>query len=237
MTLFCEFTHQAPGGTLHIGTIGKTGSTVDYTAPFSIQRQQEKELLASVTAIESSHIVFLDQVHGDGIITLREYPSNDAPTAGEADALVSALPGLCLVIRTADCAPVFLFDPHCPVMAAVHSGWRGCQLGISGKALGVMVREYGADPRRIRGWVLPAISPRSYRIQDDVGQFFPHSVHRHGNDLHLDIPHAICSDLELQGVPREQITVVDSCTLENRDMLFSHRRGDSGRNLNFCWLR
>jgi copper oxidase (laccase) domain-containing protein len=44
----------------------------------------------------------LDQVHGRDVLAVDERPENSSYTYGTADAMVTSLPGLCLVIRTAD---------------------------------------------------------------------------------------------------------------------------------------
>ena len=54
------------------------------------------------------------------------------------DALVTNQPGICLMVLSADCVPVLLFEPEKRVVAAVHAGWRGTAAEIVGVTVRVM---------------------------------------------------------------------------------------------------
>lgn len=43
----------------------------------------------------------------------------------DTDGMVTDIPGINLVIYTADCMPVSFYDPVKKVIAVAHSGWRG----------------------------------------------------------------------------------------------------------------
>ncbi|MFZ0936866.1 MAG: laccase domain-containing protein, partial [Bryobacteraceae bacterium] len=44
---------------------------------------------------------------------------------GAGDALLENTPGAVVAVKTADCVPLLLVDPHHRAVAAVHAGWRG----------------------------------------------------------------------------------------------------------------
>ncbi|MBN1531424.1 MAG: laccase domain-containing protein, partial [Spirochaetes bacterium] len=164
------FRAPTPAG-FSVGVAHRPSNGVDYTLPFGDSRREEKRLLGSITSLPGNRIVFLNQVHGDGIIDIAS-PPDDAPWAGDADALVTAIPGICLVIRTADCVPVFLMDPVRRVLGAVHSGWKGTRLEIARKAMEFMARRYGTSSRDVWACLLPSIGPASYRVNRDVFDLF-----------------------------------------------------------------
>jgi copper oxidase (laccase) domain-containing protein len=71
-----------------------------------------------------------EQTHGNGVAVV------DRPgRAPGADALVTRQRGLPLVIRCADCAPVFLVDRQTPAIALIHSGKKGTQADVVGNTL------------------------------------------------------------------------------------------------------
>jgi YfiH family protein len=199
-------------------------------------RRDEKALIHTLTGIEPRHTVMLNQVHGDAIVALDGYPGEDLPWIGEADGLVTTLPGLCLVIRTADCVPVFAFDAARRVLGAVHSGWRGCRLGIAQKLIELMTRRYGSKPEDIRVAVLPAIGPHSYTVGEEVAAHFPGAASRRDGQIYLDLVKTIADPLVAMGVPRSGISTPTRCTMKDNGALFSHRMGDKGRNLNFGYI-
>jgi hypothetical protein len=71
------------------------------------------------TAVGDLPLAVPRQVHGTRVAL------GDADTRPEADALVTAEPGLAVGVVTADCVPVLLVDRRVRAAAAVHAGWRG----------------------------------------------------------------------------------------------------------------
>lgn len=214
-----------------IGTIGRASNRIDYSMPPESIRHAEKELLRTFIEIPFEKIVMLNQVHGDAIIELDEYPKDDLPWTAEADGMVTALPGLCLVIRTADCVPVFAFDERNKLLGAVHSGWKGCMRDITGKLIRMM-KVRGSIPSDISLFILPSIGPDSYRVNEDVARHFPQETIKKNDELFVDLWKSVERSALREGILPEKIFRADMCTLQNENY-FSHRRGDIGRNLNF----
>jgi len=218
------------------GVIGKTGNYTDYSRDPSDIRRSEKEILRSATGIETAHIIFLNQVHGDRILEIDTPPVNDMTDAGDADALMTSTPGLCLVIRTADCVPVLFYDRKNLAIAAGHSGWRGTEKMICRNIAGRMREKYGTENRDLFVYILPSIGPDSYTVNRDVADLFSmDSVEKNGL-IYLDLWQNIERGLKDEGVPSDNIFNTRLCNLENHESFFSHRKGDTGRNLNFIFL-
>ena len=87
---------------LSAGVAARAINNVDYNLSRGDIRRAEKAILERITGIETRNIVMLEQVHGDSIIHVVSKPSDDQVAAAEADGLITALPGICLVIRTAE---------------------------------------------------------------------------------------------------------------------------------------
>jgi homoserine O-acetyltransferase len=90
----------------------------------------------------------------------------------EADALVTATPGLVLGIVTADCAPVLFADVERQVIGAAHAGWRGAFGGVIAATVEAMAAVMGGSlggmqalswslqyPNRVRHAVVIASAP------------------------------------------------------------------------------
>ncbi len=219
-----------------LGVVPATMNRIDYSAHTDKIRFEEKLLLEGVTGIAQKDILMLNQVHGDDIIEVDTYPRNNLPFTGDADGLVTALPGLCLVIRTADCVPVFIADRTRRVLGAAHSGWRGCRLDITGKLASLMRKKYNCVPANMEAFIFPAIGPDSYRVNDDVARHFPEdTIHRDGS-TYVDLRKSVTRSLRNAGLDAARIHLAGICTLLDR-RYFSHRRGDGGRNLNFAFIK
>jgi polyphenol oxidase len=227
-------TGDLPG--LVIGVAGRRANPAAYGVNPAAARSEEKRFLSRVTGLTGEHILALDQLHGDTILAVEAPPADDILIYGEADGLVTALPGVCLVIRTADCVPVFVFDRKRRVLGAVHSGWRGTRLGIAGKLVREMKRLHGSSPVDLGAYILPSIGPDSYTVGRDVADLFPGDIIEKVGALYLDLWRSIERSLAGEGVDAGRIFNARTCTLTRRDEFFSHRGGDAGRNLNFAFM-
>ncbi|MDB5562056.1 MAG: pgeF [Hyphomicrobiales bacterium] len=171
--------------------------------------------LATVTQIHSSRVVTLNRPLGAG----------DRP---EADAIVTALPGIALGILTADCAPILFADPVAGVIGAAHAGWKGAIDGILANTVAAMVA-LGAHPSRIVASIGPTISPQNY----EVGPEFAESLlarHRdasnriarpNGGREHFDLPGFVFDQLHDAGVGLVNDLAI--CTYADPKRYFSHR--------------
>ena len=96
--------------------------------------------------MDSAYPVLSRQVHrddvrlctaadaGKGLIRDRDY---------DADALITAKKGLPLVVFSADCGTILLYDPVQEAIGAVHAGWRGVASGLAAKTVRRMQETFG----------------------------------------------------------------------------------------------
>ena len=99
------------------------------------------------------------QPHGNRIAAVQN-PGRVA----DVDALSTATVGLPLIIRVADCGPVFFYDPVRRVIALAHSGRRGTEGNIVGETLSHLQATYGSRPEDIIVELGPCIRPPHYEI-------------------------------------------------------------------------
>jgi hypothetical protein len=222
---------------LHCGIAARKAIDFEQDGDLLSIRKKEKSLLSDLTGIRPGSIHFLRQVHGDTILTVPSHKATGSQvSAGEGDALITSRAGEVLVIRTADCVPVVLFDPEVPILAMVHSGWRSTRLNITGKVLDLMENRFGSKPENIHVAILPGIGPFAYEVQKDVAQHFPDHVRPSGERFLLDLPGAIAREASDKGILKHNLYITEHCTLSEKEEFFSHRGGDRGRNLNYAWF-
>lgn len=169
-------------------------------------------------------IVRTSQVHGTRVVKVEAAPSAGTTVdVGECDALVTSLPGIALVVQTADCVPILLAGDN--AIGVVHAGWRGTAAGVAGAAAEAL-RALTADPGSVRAWLGPAIGACCYEVGGEVADRFD------GEFLHasssgrfrLDLPAVVRSQLEAAGIPRERISSHPSCTMCGGPRFASWRR-------------
>lgn len=185
------------------------------------------------------------QVHGDGIILIKN--SSDAARYAqvEADAVICSQWGVPIAVRTADCVPVLIAHPK-RVIAVVHAGWRGTSLAILEKTLLRMRAEFGLDLSELAVAIGPAIGPECYEVGEEVAEVFQKgkdSVHvkasANGKYL-LDLKAINEAQARRLGVIAASIERRPECTRCLPQDFFSHRaalaRGEAQTGRNYSWL-
>jgi YfiH family protein len=180
---------------------------------------------ARVAAWAGGPVAWATQVHGTHVHVLDGPDEARQDTVGDADALLTALPGTGVGVLVADCVPVLLADPVARVVAAAHAGRRGLAGGVVQATLAAMVAR-GADPARVRAAVGPAISGPRYEVpaamRDEVEAAVPGTActTEHGTPG-LDLPAGVAGLLRAAGV--RDVHLTGWCT-DADPRFFSHRR-------------
>lgn len=122
--------------------------------------------------VPGGELVLLRQVHSPVALSVEApFSADERP---EADALVTATPGLVLGIVTADCAPVLLADRRAGVIGAAHAGWRGAHGGVL-EAVVEEMEALGAHREDMAAAIGPAIALESYEVDDAFRASFTQS--------------------------------------------------------------
>lgn len=201
----------------------------------AINRKRVKE------AMGVGSLLSANQVHGTDVFCLSESPSGDVQ-GGKADALVTDVSDVGLMIQQADCQAVLLFDPVRQVIAAVHCGWRGSVKGILSRVIGFMQEKYGTVPSDLCAVISPSLGPC-------CGEFINHKKELPLDfrefmvrDNHFDFWRISRYQLVSCGMIEERIQTAAVCTCCSDDF-FSYRRavrqsgGVTGRNCSVICLQ
>lgn len=168
------------------------------------------------------------QIHSPRVVHVT-HPADSAATRPQADALVTATPGLALGILSADCQPVLFFDPTAKVIGAAHAGWKGAKDGVLEATL-VAMEELGAARDKINAVIGPTISQTAYEVGSDFfetfyqtdpgyGRFFASGA---GDRFHFDLPAFGLHRLREAGVAQAEWT--RHCTYRDESRFYSYRR-------------
>ena len=175
-------------------------------------------------------LVFLNQVHGDGIKILKQKdnkrlnglePGRDTC---EADAVITDMKGVILVIQVADCQAVMLFDPQKKVVANIHSGWRGSLKNIIGKCIVEMETVFGCRPENILAGIGPSLGPCCGEFINYRNEI-PRSYwgYKQENSDYFDFWAVSRDQLTTAGVIHDNIENMNLCTRCNTDLFYSYR--------------
>lgn len=206
--------------------------------------------LCAVLGTNPNKLVLSKQVHGDTVLHVTAEDAGKGylvPSDYTTDALITDVPELSLVVFSADCVIILLYDPVSRSVGAVHAGWRGTALGLPAKAVGEMVRLFGADPAHMRAAVGPGIGACCFETRSDVPDAMRTAF---GSDVEvfitpknpknpkdpkdtgkwmLDLKAINAWRLREAGV--ETIDVCPLCTACRPDLYWSHRKLGNRRGL------
>lgn len=195
---------------------------------------ENRRRAAATIGLSIQDLVFGNQVHGHTAVEVTRAhrgrgSMSEQDVVAEADALVTADPGVGLAIMVADCVPMVLYDPKTATLAGVHAGWKGTVASVVQSAIALMV-DKGARAQDILAGIGPAIAATRYQVGDDVAAAarptFGSNTERvlepdgHGK-WHFDLREANRLLLEDAGVPEGNIAVCDLDTADGR--FFSDR--------------
>ena len=160
----------------------------------------------------------------------------------ETDALVTQQKNVFLTVLTADCFPVFLFDPLSFTVSIVHAGWKGTQAGIIENVFYTLKNELKIRVKHLLAAIGPGLQSECFEVREDVsGQFEDRylSSPAGSRKTYLNLLQVILDKLLAQGVPREQIEYSRECTRCCAEKFYSYRRQgkDSGRMMGVIGIR
>ncbi|WEX86097.1 peptidoglycan editing factor PgeF [Sinorhizobium garamanticum] len=194
---------------------------------------------------EPRRLATVHQIHSPDAVVVDGSYDGARP---DADALVTATPGIVLGVLSADCGPVLFADPQAGVIGAAHAGWKGALGGILESTIEAMI-SLGARRDRIIACLGPSISRTHYEVgaefverfiaaDEDYASFFSPSG-RNGHAM-FDLPGLTIRRLMEAGVTAENLNI---CTYADEDRFFSYRRTthrqepDYGRQMSAICIR
>lgn len=179
------------------------------------------------------HLVVLRQCHGDTLWAvepgdLGKGAFSRESALGDGDGLMTCHPGIPLGINIADCVPVFICGGG--IVAVVHAGRVGTELGIASRAVDEIGRLYGVDPISLFALIGPSAGPCCYRVGTDVRDAAVQKGLLTRGDT-LDLWESNRVQLRAAGLPDAHISVDSWCTICQPGYYSYRARGTTERNL------
>ncbi len=200
--------------------------------------QQNRQLMAQAMGYQDADTRTTWQVHSADVLVLQDRSPQPWPPI-QCDAVITAQVDLPLVMRFADCVPLFFHDPVESVIGLAHAGWRGTVTGVGPATVLTMRDAFGCQPENIIAGIGPSIGPDQYEVgpevvsqvqeafEDSAGLILPPTGK--GHNPRLDLWEANRRALAGAGVKR--IEAARICTASNTHEFYSHRaeQGNTGR--------
>ncbi len=208
-------------------------------APENVRKNHE--ILASALGFDPDMLVLTHQTHSDRVrqVTAADCLGADHHAYPPCDGLITDTDGLALMIFTADCTPILLYDPVTGAVGAAHAGWRGTAEDIAGKTAAAMAESFGSRPADLCAAIGPNIGECCFQTDGDVpqamraafGQEAEKWIRPDGEKYYVNLKALNALALRRAGVVNIQIST--ACTACQPARFWSHRvhgasRGSQG---------
>ncbi len=175
----------------------------------------------------------LDQVHGDKFYNSSKL--DDKILIG--DAIYSTYLDEILIVKTADCMPIFFWSTKEKLIGLIHSGWKGTALGIAEKLFLELKKKYSLES--IQAYLGPCIRQNQYEVGEDLKVQFPNETHSAFKEISnskylLDLKKILQQNLKNHQIPI-QLQDDEICSKLSSEF-YSHRNKETGRNLNLIYM-
>jgi hypothetical protein len=215
-----------------------------------LQGWASRRVVAAITDRRTNHRAFLrqfapaagtveaEQVHGSSVAVVRRSDPPSQLVAG-CDALVTDAAGLVLLIRTADCLPVFFAAPRRGVVGLAHAGWRGLSSALLRRTLAVLHHAFQVHPGELSVAIGPAIRACCYEVGEEFAPRFGSFVQIRSGRRTCDLIGAAVEQLRSGGVRPARIADARRCTACETAQWFSLRRegAQTGRLVSAIMVR
>lgn len=250
--LLWRFSMSAPGTQVYFTSRPGGSSRAPYDSlnlgfhvgddPGSVR--ENRTLLCSTLGLDPLRVISPRQRHTTEIAVPGMEDIGAGATTEESffdpcDGLMTKLQGVPLLLHFADCVPVVLTaeTDGGPAVSVIHAGRQGLMDGIVSKAVSMLKDETGATRDSITAAIGPAIGPCCYEVDEETAvafeeRFSPDRV----KGRFLDLRQAVVDELVAATLWRDNIFVLEICTVCD-DHFFSYRRdGVTGRHGAIAWI-
>ncbi|MFA5089197.1 MAG: peptidoglycan editing factor PgeF, partial [Candidatus Omnitrophota bacterium] len=206
----------------------------NFQDPFSVK---QKKYLADILGPAYPNVFNIRQVHGADVLIVSptRFPYKEIP---QADGTLTKFVDFPLAVRTADCLPVFIYDPVKKAIGLVHAGWRGSRQKVVVHAVKLMREKWRTKPQDLKVAFGPAIQSCCYEVERRFKRYFPKAVIERSGRYYLDLPKVNRDQLLKAGVKAKNIYDRRLCTCGD-PQFFSYRRDgpSAGRMISVLMMK
>lgn len=176
--------------------------------------KKNREKICDSLGIEKNNLISANQTHSKNIkvvdeLFLKNYAGQEID---KIDGFVTALPDIALMIQVADCQAILFYDQTKKVVAAIHAGWRGLAMDISGAAIRMMRKEFGVDSANILVGIAPSLGPCCSFFSNPESELPCKFEKFIDKQKRVDLWSFSLAQLQNHGIPKRNIELARVCT-------------------------
>jgi polyphenol oxidase len=185
-------------------------------------------------------IAWCKQPHEDKVYIA----DTDLVFLASADAIITKEKQLPLLIRTADCLPVMIYDPKNEIIANIHAGWRSQSKNIITQTIQKMKSKYGSLAEDLCIFSGPSLAKCCAHFSDPYTEL-PHWMHpfilesdTESEKQRVDLKSALKFELQENGVHEIHMEISPICTCCSEEDWHSVRKDIAKKRIgNLIWMK
>ena len=121
-------------------------------------------------------LFFLEQTHSADVFIINAEQNLNRPLDLQrfvGDAIITNQKSIAIGVATADCLPLFLYDPINNAIGVIHAGWKGLRAKIITTTIQKMTLTFGTNPSDLEVYLGPSAQVCCYEVQKDFLEFLP----------------------------------------------------------------
>jgi polyphenol oxidase len=182
-----------------------------FTKPGLEGREVEKDIRKALDDV-GAKVAFMNQLHSGVVHVI------NSDGVYDGDALFTGQKGLALVVKTADCLPLFFYDKKTGSIGILHMGWRSAKEGI--------LDNISLDLSSTKALAGVAMRQCCFEVTDEFKSYrsLASFVNMREDKLYFDPVGFSRSALAARGMKKTDFSDINICTICNNLNFFSFRR-------------
>ena len=188
---------------------------------------QNLEFVSKKISCSKESLITLNQRHTNQVIYFKNEENVINKLTG--DAIISEVKNIGISILTADCAPIFFYDPQKKIIGCAHSGWKGALNGIVKNTVKKFY-DLNSNSNDLIAVVGPCIGKEHYEVKTDFLNKFVNEDKNNkkffkkiGNIKYLfDLRGFI--NKEISKLKIKNIENIELDTFSEKELFYSYRR-------------
>lgn len=205
----------------------------DRTFPGLIVEDDLKAISSSLD-FTYQNLHYLNQVHGNSVI----YPKGNTRIY-TADGLISDKKRQVLIVRTADCIPVFFYDSLRSVSGIIHLGWKPAKENILNEFIDKATEDLKVNLNESFIGIGPGLRKCCFEVKEEFLSFscFSDFIEKRNSRYFLDMVAFLKKTFIDRGLLRDNFLDSQICTICNKEFYSYRRDKTQNRTISFIIQR
>ena len=193
---------------------------------------ENRKKLCQHLSLDYSKLTLAQQIHQANVAIIDD--SSSLKEIPATDAMITNLSDTPLMVFSADCPSIILYDPQENLLALIHSSWRSMFRGIISKTIDLLSEKFHSQRKNIIAGIGPGAGVCCYQIDQNFidiiserAELLKFVTKNDKLGLTYDLPSAINDCLLRGGIPSGNIERMNICTICDENFFSFRREGNN----------